>query len=146
MIDAADTITDLDLIILKNFKERSNWERYFAEKLDCSDEYLNKRWIRLYELRNKIAHNAVVGKSQYEEISQLSTEIGGKLEEAIEKVDEINVPAQEKEMLAEELVSNVNELSGEFIHQWRYFENTLRSYAGQEAFDSADETANRLRL
>lgn len=146
IIDAADTLTDLDLDQLKIFKERSNWERYFSQKVDCTDEYLNKRWVRLYELRNKVAHNAVIGKSEFDEIARLSLEVGEKLEEALEKVDEINIPEQEKELLAEELVSNVNELSGEFINEWRNFESVLRNFAGQEAFESTDGPSNRLML
>lgn len=145
IIDAAENSDDLDLEELKKFKARSNWERYFSAKVDCSDDYLKSRWEELYKLRNKVAHNIVIGKAEYERIKQLVSEVGEKLETAFDKIVEINVPPQEKEQLAEELASNVNELSGEFIRRWRRFENKLRTFAGEEAFDSTSEVRDRLK-
>ncbi|HMJ07611.1 MAG TPA: hypothetical protein VK468_01315 [Pyrinomonadaceae bacterium] len=144
-IDAAESVESLDVSDFEAFKPRSNWDRYFSEKVDCTDEYLKTRWEQLYDLRCKIAHNVVISKADYDQVLKLSAEVSEKLESAFDKIDQISIPAQEKELVAEELVSSVNALSGEFINLWRAFEQRLRFFAGEEAFDSTNGAGNRLR-
>ena len=86
-----------------DFIPRSNWTRYFSEIVDCDEEYLKKRWERLYDLRCMIAHNSIIAKKHYEEISKLSNELEDKLVKAIEKVNEVEVP----EDAVEHIISDV---------------------------------------
>ena len=101
-IESAQTLEDLDLEDLKSFTVKSNWERYFSEIVECDNAYLDKRWSQLYELRCKVAHNAIVLQSDYERIDELVTEVEEKLQKAIDNIDKIYVPQEDKEQVAVE--------------------------------------------
>ena len=51
--------------------------------MECDDGYLKKRWT-LYELRCKVAHNAIVNKAEFDRVETLVNELEGKLDDAIE--------------------------------------------------------------
>jgi hypothetical protein len=134
MLDSAQKLEDLDLDELKDFASKSNWERYFSSIVDCDDEYLNKRWKHLYDLRCKVAHNAIVDRDDYERIIQLVDEVAEHLQKAIDNIDKVHVPEEDKEQVAESVASNISALYGEFIQLWKSFEITLmRTEAGLDA-------------
>jgi hypothetical protein len=120
-LDSAQKLEDLMLSELKEFQAKSNWDRYFSKVVDCSNEYLNKRWNQLYELRCMVAHNAIIGKTEYGRIEQLIGEVGEYLQKAIDNLDKVHVPTEDKEQLAENVASNISKLSGEFIQLWKTF-------------------------
>lgn len=125
IVESAVDIADLNLDELKDFKAKSNWERYFSKVVDCDDSYLNKRWKELYELRCMIAHNAIIKKLDYEKIVQLVDEVSEQLNKAIDNLDKINVPYEEKDRVAENVVSNTNALYGNFIKLWKILQFSL---------------------
>jgi hypothetical protein len=43
-ISKAQTQNDIKIDELKAFEAKSNWEKYFSKIVDCTDEYLDKRW------------------------------------------------------------------------------------------------------
>ena len=49
-----------DLKALQEFIPESNWNRYFAKLVDWEDGQLKSRWEKLYLLRCKVAHNALI--------------------------------------------------------------------------------------
>ncbi|NDJ84163.1 hypothetical protein GXP65_24365 [Vibrio campbellii] len=124
-IDAAESIESLKLEQLKEYIPKSNWQRYFSEIVDCEDSFLDSRWRKLYELRCLIAHNAIVTKRDYESIRQLVDEINVSLDKAIKDIDKISVPADDKEIVAESVMSNVNSLYGEFIRTWKRLDSLV---------------------
>lgn len=65
LISKAKSQSDLNLDKLKDFVEKSNWERYFSKIVNCTDEYLDKRWKELYKIRCSVAHNALLNKEEY---------------------------------------------------------------------------------
>lgn len=125
----ATTITDLEE--LKKFGPESNWTRYFSSLVDCDDGYLQKRWTDLYELRCKVAHNAIINRSEFDRIKTLVGEIEPKLQDAINKLPQLKVPEAEVEQIAENAASNISELVGEFISAWKILEAA--------AFDKSEE-------
>jgi hypothetical protein len=121
----------LDLDELKGFGSKSNWERYFANIVDCDDRYLVKRWDSLYDLRCMIAHNAIVGRGDYNRIRQLVDEVAVHLQEAIDNIDRVHVPKADKEQVAESVASSISAHYQEFIQLWKSFESALmRTQAG----------------
>lgn len=70
----------------------SNWEKYFSEYFDVK---WSKKWKRLGDLRNKIAHNKLIRYEQYEEIEKLSKELIESIENASKKIDSFNYSSME---------------------------------------------------
>jgi hypothetical protein len=108
---------------------KSNWSRYFAGLVDCDDDYLNKRWAELYDLRCKVAHNAIIARSDLDRITILVGELKSKLEDAIKRLPQVQVPESEIEQVAENAAGTVSALVGEFIAAWRILEAELFSIA-----------------
>lgn len=59
-----------------------------------------------------VAHNAIIGRAEYDRIVQLVGEVSVHLQEAVENLDKIHVPTEDREQLAENVVSSINVLSG----------------------------------
>jgi hypothetical protein len=71
-LDNAKSLEDINE--LKAFRPKSNWDRYFSKLIKF--DKLDEKWNELYSFRNKIAHNKLLLKSDYENLVKLSTEIG----------------------------------------------------------------------
>jgi hypothetical protein len=95
------TATAEQLQELKEYVPQSNWQRYFASLVACEDSYLSSRWKDLYELRCKVAHNALLTRVDFDEIQRLVGEIKPKLDDANRKLDQVSVPRDEAETVAE---------------------------------------------
>ena len=52
----------------------SNWERYFSTIISYDSNKLIKDWEKLYDVRNKIAHNRTLGKKEYEDFVKIFEE------------------------------------------------------------------------
>lgn len=120
-----------DLNEIRALLPQSNWTRYFSALVACDDQYLKKRWDALYELRCKVAHNAIVSKSDYEKTATLASELEGTLEDAIKKLPQVEVPQSEIEQVAENAASSVNETLGEFLYAWRELEKRVFEASGE---------------
>jgi Apea-like HEPN len=136
-IEKAQSNVDLNLTLLKEFRPKSNWERYFSKVVSCDDQYLDKRWSLLYELRCLIAHNAIVTRNDYERIVELVDEVTEHLQKAIDNLDKVHVPTEDRDQVAETVASNINALYGTFIQLWKYLETML---------NRARDTASSTRL
>lgn len=109
IITKASRTEDLSLDELKNCLPQSNWERYFTSIVDCESDYLRKKWEKLYERRNQIAHNKQMSKAEFEEIQKLVNEIKPKLQEAVSKLDKVTLRADQRKSIVENAVENVVE-------------------------------------
>lgn len=126
-LDEVQTVDELDLQELRDFIPRSNWERYFSDVVEYSSgQSLKKKWDQLYELRCKVAHNAIVTRGDFERIEELVAEVNSKLQDALDNLDKVHVSEEDREEIAENVVSNINALYGEFIQEWKRFEATLQ--------------------
>ncbi|OBZ14623.1 hypothetical protein A8L34_11925 [Bacillus sp. FJAT-27264] len=110
---------------LKKYLPQSNWERYFSNIVDCEHEYLNKRWSQLYDLRCKIAHNNTLNLKDYTDIILLVSEIKEKLEKAIESLDKVEVPEEDRETVVENIVSNSNDITMEFFNSYKLLDEII---------------------
>jgi Apea-like HEPN len=110
---------------ISDFIPLSNWSRYFKPYVDCEAQYLQVRWEKLYKLRCKIAHNNSFTISDYDQAAALYAEVKGKLEKAIESLDEIAVPEEEREELAERAASQSNIMLAAYLAKWRLVEDLV---------------------
>jgi hypothetical protein len=118
-IRVAESISELDLKELKQFVPRSNWERYFSPIIDCESGYLEKRWKQLYKLRCQVAHSRLLTKAEYQHLCSLFDAVRGKLHEALDKLDQVCIADEELELVAENIVGNLNTAYGEFLSRWK---------------------------
>ena len=125
MISNAQSLDDIKLDELKSFEAKSNWEKYFSKIVDCTDDYLDKRWKELYDLRCSVAHNALLNRDEHERVCRLVSEIELPLQKAIENLDKVHVPQADKEQVAENAASSISLVYGEFIQTWKLFEKAL---------------------
>lgn len=130
-LSKADNIEELNLSEIKSLLPESNWSRYFEELVDCDDEFLSKRWDRLYKIRNAIAHSRFISIGDLNEVEDLVDEISPILEEAIEKLSTIIVPDDEIENIVENVASERNEQIGQFINNFKKLEGTLSKLSSQ---------------
>ncbi|ENN2394612.1 HEPN domain-containing protein [Vibrio alginolyticus] len=138
-IKKAESPDDLDLDELKEFVPQSNWERYFASLVDCTSEFLEVRWKRLYELRNKVAHNRFISEQELEEIKNICSEVNEKLESAINNLDNIHISEEQVNEVAENIAINRDEVHAQFIRAW----NALLKLLHACASEVADETESK---
>jgi|GEM_PF-4001725 len=107
LLRKAETVDDLRAA--QDLLPQSNWNRYFSEIVDCGDAYLNTRWKELYELRCRVAHNAIVNKDDRDRAVKLVSELAGKVEDAIRKLPQVRVPQSEVEQIAENAATTRDE-------------------------------------
>ena len=120
---------------LKALLPQSNWSKYFAQLMECDGPYLERRWRKLYDLRNAIAHNKQFSKNDAQEVARLSGEVGHYLEEALSQLDEIMVTEAEKATVLEEVASGKNRKVGSFIRRYRRLEHQLQALYRQHRTD-----------
>lgn len=138
----ANNISDLDLVELKLAIPRSNWDRYFSALVNCESEYLRIRWERLYERRNQIAHNRPVSRSEYDEIAVLCGELGPKLQQAIDALDQVTVAEDDRELVSENAAVSKSAGYGEFLLAWSNLHRHLFLLASLTA--ASDESRKKL--
>ncbi|NMY06003.1 hypothetical protein HBO12_23845 [Pseudomonas sp. WS 5059] len=78
---------------------KSNWEKYFSSIIEEKDIDLEKKWALLYKLRNKVAHNRSIKKTEYEKIKGLTSAIKDIISKATEKLSEININEEDREQI-----------------------------------------------
>lgn len=114
-IENSKSIIDLDLEDLKTYVPKSNWQRYFNSVVECEDGFLLKRWAKLYELRCLVAHNNFLTNQEFNEIIELTDQIRIPLSEAIDKLEKIIIPEEEREQIFEYPAANLHEGIGDYL-------------------------------
>lgn len=78
---------------------RSNWEKYFSSLVDEKNHSLERKWELLYKLRNKVAHNRNVKKSEFDQIKGLASNIKEVIGKATAKLGEIDINEEDRELI-----------------------------------------------
>ncbi len=92
---------------LKNIAPRSNWDKYFSSVVNFNN--LQEEWNKLYELRNKVAHNKPFTKKDFKDLDRIASDVTIKLTKALEQLNEISVPDSDKETvgkIAEDIIED----------------------------------------
>ncbi len=114
-IDSNELVDKTEIINeLSPFIPKSNWERYFENKVDYSGIELSKAWKKLYDLRNKVAHNRGIDKSDFEDIKTISGKITKAISNAIKNVFEIQLTDDEKLNVVVNIGSELNRLNAKY--------------------------------
>ncbi len=130
---------------IHDYVPKSNWERYFSFIVDCEDKFFIKRWNRLYELRCLIAHNNIFTQSDLNELVELTQVINKILDEALNKIDKVVVPKENKNDLLENTVINTNETSAIFISKWKEIEKEVLRYISKHKSKYSAEKRMEIR-
>lgn len=123
-------LSELSLDYLNEFVPRSNWQRYFSTIISYDGERFKKKWSDLYQLRNKIAHNNTFTNNDYKSVLEIVEELGDKIREAVDKLDQVVVSDDEREEVAESISININSLYGEFVQNWKVLEKEVSRVLG----------------
>lgn len=127
-LDNAKSSADIDLEEIRSLLPRSNWTKYFGSIIDCDGDFIEKRWEKLYQLRNAVAHNKSFGLQQLEEVNTLVGEIGEYLEAAVSKLDEVVVPKEQIEEVVQDVITEGKEELLEFLNKVEDLEKVLRKF------------------
>lgn len=121
-----------DLADVKALVPKSNWDRYFSDLI--AFENLEDTWGELYELRNRVAHNKLLSRTDFEEVERLTEKIESPLLEAIDKIGEIDVPEKDKETIGMAAVSGATSVVTTGTSGFKNFlsdVNTAKSVIGE---------------
>ncbi|PHB39090.1 hypothetical protein COE86_04240 [Bacillus toyonensis] len=131
------TLSDLNLDEIKEFVPKSNWEKYFSQLLNCEEDYLKKRWGKLYNFRNRIAHSKGLNRSDYNEVNMLVSDIKEKIKNAIDILDEISLSDADKKIIAENAVIEIPNIDMIFLNNMTLLEGLLRERVNYTDFQGA---------
>lgn len=90
--------------LLELYEFKSNWDRYFADAIQVDD--LENKWKKLYEYRNKVAHTKKIVKKEFDNASNIITEVKNAFIASIEHIKSIDMTAEEMDAV-EEVVEQI---------------------------------------
>ena len=99
---------------------QSNYQKFFKESF--KDNNFQEKWEELEKIRHKVAHNNLFTEKDLKRGNKLSEELISTIQKAIEAVEELVIPAEEKTAIKKQIVdkTNVDKISEEdFIEQLR---------------------------
>lgn len=129
-ISEANAVADLDLSQLKELVPMSNWERYFSPVIECTSEYLEVRWAKLYELRCMVAHNNFISSEEFDSIKRLASEVKSKLVDAVLNVDRIHMSATQKDEVVESMTVSMVAYDSDLNSAWNKLVDDVQLLAG----------------
>ena len=117
----------IDIVEVKNYIPKSNWEKFFAKRIDCESDYLKSSWEKLYDYRCKVAHCRTLTKIEYDDFEALCKDIGGKIDAALDSIGDIKIAASEREDLAENISVVNNDSAALFLSTYNQLSVTIQN-------------------
>ena len=131
------TLSDLKTLIecrdekifteLDQYIPQSNWARYFSGIVSVDAEHIKKKWDELYKLRCKVAHNNLFGINELKRVIDIVTDLTPYINDAVKKLDEIEISEKDKETISENLAINTNGQIESFLIQYNKLYELIRS-------------------
>ena len=100
---------------LRKYQKKSNWEKFFAKKVKCEADHLEKIWKNIYDIRCQVAHCRVLTEKQFEDLIKWNEDVKPTIESALKTVDTIKIEESEREQVAEDLSSITNSYIANFL-------------------------------
>ena len=100
-------ITEEEKKELRLLIPQNNWDRYFNALVDCDSEKFKTNLEKLYEYRCDIAHNRIISKKDYDECLKKCNEMQKIIDDAIRKLDTVEINEEEKKNTAERTIDEV---------------------------------------
>jgi ribosomal protein S24E len=101
-------ITEEEKKELRLFIPKNNWDRYFNALVDCDSEKFKSNWEKLYEYRCDIAHNRIIPQNEYDDCLKKCNEMQKIIDDAVSKLDSVEITEEEKKNTAEKTLDGVN--------------------------------------
>lgn len=107
--------------LAEEFEIKSNWERYFKDKIEV--DKLEEKWKKIYHYRNIVAHSKQLRKKEYDEATSLINEIDKAFSKCIDLIDDVDFT--EEESKAVEKVANATIASPDLsVNSRTFFKKT----------------------
>ena len=84
---------------LETYEAKSNWERYFAEKIEVENLY--DKWLELYDYRNRVAHAKRMKSKEFNTAQALISELKTAFGECLDHIDDVEMTEEEAEAVQE---------------------------------------------
>jgi len=135
-------LSEADKSEIENYIPKNNWDRYFSEIVEMESEQLKSKWTKLYDIRNKIAHNKSLKLNDFEEGRDLCDLLLPIIEDAIESLEKIYIAEEERETISLNSMATINDAIKPFIENYQYFNNGIIETINKnrELFSSVSET------
>lgn len=133
---------EIDIKAINDYIPKNNWDRYFSDILEIKSDELVRNWEELYEKRCVIAHNGMISEEEYKKTIDLCNTIKEVLEKAIEKIEEIKIPDEEKEQVSLETIAINEPKIKEFKDDYFRLNKSLYDFTVESELKSIDLTAN----
>ena len=105
----------IDISKLKQYLPNSNWSLFFAEFIKEEEASLKDDWTKLSKLRNKIAHNRHVSRTDLNNIKKICTKLKGIIIQGINNLPNIKPSITQKANLISDTYARVVENFEEII-------------------------------
>lgn len=93
---AKELTTDIIKRISDDYEPKSNWERYFSDKLgDKGPKKFSEEWSSLYNIRNKVAHGRPLNSDDFKKANVLINNFKTAFKKCIEIIDALEISAEE---------------------------------------------------
>ncbi len=132
-----------DISILKKHLPTTNWDKYFSKIIECEKDFLQKRWEKLYKLRNKVAHNSDFNIQDYDNSIRLIEEVEKEVDKALIKINSIVVSDEQIEINTDDVL-NISNIT-RYLTEFNKLEIFLRLKAS-EISESYDFTSDYIRI
>jgi len=114
-------LSDIEKKEIENYIPKNNWDRYFNEVVACESEQLNSKWLRLYEIRIKVAHNKSLKEIDYNTGNELCDFLQPIIEDAISSLGKLEIPEEEREVISLNTMATINNSIKPFIENYQSF-------------------------
>lgn len=83
--------------LLDDLIAKSNWDRYFSDKIKVED--LSSKWKKLYGYRNQVAHAKRMTKDEFEDATTIIAELKPAFESCLDQIDTVTIPSSDSPKL-----------------------------------------------
>lgn len=93
---AKELTSDIIKRISDDYEPKSNWERYFSDKLgDKGPKKFSDEWSSLYNIRNKVAHGRPINSHEFKKANEFIDNFRNTFKECIGIIDTLEISAEE---------------------------------------------------
>lgn len=85
--------------LIEQFEAKSNWDRYFSDKITITD--LEKKWTKLYSYRNDVAHAKKITRDRYEDAISIIDELREAFVECLDNIQDVKISLEEAKAVEE---------------------------------------------
>lgn len=81
--------------LLEKFEKKSNWDRYFSNKIPVDN--LSEKWRQLYNYRNQVAHSKRISADDFSNANLLITELSDAFNNCLSHMNDVEMTVEQTE-------------------------------------------------